>query len=233
MRLSGGKEFMLQDTPKFTFDHGRIPSCPLCEGRDAGLFDEGETRSYLHCPTCQLMFVPELFWPSSAEERARYNQHQNAADNAGYLAHLKTLVSPLAQRLPPGACGLDFGCGPEPVLCQLMEDRGFTTQPYDPFYFPEPPDSPFDFITATETFEHFRHPQKEIKLLFAMLRTGALLGVMTMFWNKEVFRPNWHYRRDFTHLCFYRRETMEWICSAFGFELIWCDGRRTTILRRL
>ena len=233
VRPAGGGEYMQRDGPDPASDQERTPPCPLCDRADARPFDEGEGRTYLHCPACRLMFVPEKFWPSPAEERRRYDQHQNAPDDAGYLSHLETLASPLAGRLPPGARGLDFGCGPEPVLCRIMEERGFATRPYDPFYFPEPPSGPFDFIASTETFEHFRHPRKEIGHLRAMLRTGGLLGVMTMFWSENAFRSNWHYRRDFTHLCFYRRETMDWICRAFGFELIWCDGRRAAILRRL
>ncbi len=209
------------------------PPCPLCGSAKAGPFDEADGRVYLHCPACRLIFVPEKHWPPPDIERARYEQHQNAPDNAGYVSFLETIAVPLAERLPPGARGLDFGCGPEPVLCRLLEARGFTVRPYDPFFFPEPPEGVFDFIVSTETFEHFHRPRRELERLCALLSTGGLLGVMTSYWDEETFRANWHYRRDFTHLCFYRRETLEWICGAFGFELIWSDGVRAAILRRL
>ena len=118
------------------------------------------------------------------------------------------------------------------MRCELLGDEGFPTRPYDPFYFPELPEDPIDFIVSTEAFEHFRHPQEELERLQGLLKPGGLLGVMTAFWDEATFRKNWHYRRDFTHLCFYRRETMDWISKAFGFEIMWCDSERVTIFRR-
>ncbi len=230
-----------------------LPPCPLCGEGAAEPFDTADGREYLHCPVCRLIFVPQKYWPSPSEERARYDMHQNAPDDEGYISFLETIAAPLANQLllevsPPGAnptgasptgagstrtSGLDYGCGPEPVLCRLLQERGFTVHPYDPHYFPENPEGPFDFIVSTETFEHFRHPRREIERIRALLRPGGLLGVMTAFWSEEVFRANWHYRRDFTHLCFYRRETIEWICDAFEFETLWSDEKRAVILRLL
>ncbi len=226
-------------------DSGEIPPCPLCGAGEARAFAEGEGRAYLHCPGCRLIFVPEIYWPSPEEERARYDQHQNAPDDPGYVSFLEKIAAPLAGRLPPGARGLDFGCGPAPVLCGLLAERGFEVRPYDPFYFPgppeasgppewpEPPVGPYDFIVSTETFEHFRRPREEMGRLRGLLKKGGLLGVMTWFWTEEIFGENWHYRRDFTHLCFYRRETFEWIAAARGLEILWSDGERAWILRRL
>jgi SAM-dependent methyltransferase len=220
----------------------KTPPCPLCGGGEARAFAEGEGRAYLHCPGCRLIFVPEKYWPSPDEEKARYDQHQNAPGDAGYVAFLEKIAAPLAERLPPGARGLDYGCGPAPVLCGLLAERGFETRPYDPFYFPGspgpagppgPPEGPYDFIVSTETFEHFRRPREEMERLRGLLRPGGLLGVMTWLWTDENFVENWHYRRDFTHLCFYRRETFEWIAGAMGLEIPWSDGERALILRRL
>ena len=222
----------LPDSPSHLSPSHRTP-CPLCGEGTADPFDVADGREYLHCPVCRLIFVPQKFWSSPPEERARYDMHKNAPDDEGYISFLETIAAPLAERLADGARGLDYGCGPEPVLCRLLRQRGFTILPYDPHYFPEPPEGPFDFIVSTETFEHFRHPRREIERIRALLRPGGLLGLMTAFWSEEVFRANWHYRRDFTHLCFYRRETIEWICGAFGFEAIWCDEKRAAILRLL
>ncbi len=214
-------------------ESSEFPPCPLCGAGEASAFAEGEGRAYLHCPACRLIFVPEKYWPSPEEERARYDRHQNAPDDPGYVSFLEKIAAPLARRLPPGARGLDFGSGPAPVLCGLLAERGFETRPYDPFYFPEPPGPPYDFIVSTETFEHFRRPREEVGRLRGLLKKGGLLGVMTWLWTEENFVENWHYRRDFTHLCFYRRETFEWIAEAMGFEILWSDGERALILRRL
>ena len=226
-----GLDFVIQREPRVEKSHQSMP-CPLCRLGESEPFGDYDARTYRHCPRCRLIFVPETFWPSPEDERARYDSHQNSPDDAGYVSFLEKLATPLTERLHPGARGLDYGCGPSPVLCQIIESKGFTIHPYDPFYFPGIPTEPFDFITSTETFEHFRHPGEEIIRLRDLLKPGGLLGVMTAFWDEDTFRNNWHYRRDFTHLCFYRRETMDWICGAFGFEIISCDGERVTIFRR-
>ena len=207
--------------------------CPLCEGAETEKFDEADRREYLHCPVCRLIFVLERYWPSFEAERTRYDQHQNAPGDAGYAAFLDSIAAPLGKWLAPGSRGLDYGCGPSPVLCQIIEKKGHMIDRHDPHYFPAPPRGPYDFIVSTETFEHFRRPGEEIARLCSLLRAGGLLGVMTAFWSEAVFRANWHYRRDFTHLCFYRRETMTWIAAAFGLEILWCDEKRVVIFRRL
>jgi len=208
------------------------PPCPLCASEAAAPFLEADGRAYRHCPRCRLLFVPEAFWPSPEEARARYDRHRNTPDDPGYLAHLGRLAGPLAERLPPGARGLDYGAGPSPVLCALFEKRGFRMEPYDPHYAPAPPEGPFDFVASSETFEHFRAPAEEIARIRGLLRPGGLLGVMTAFWEERTFKDNWHYRRDFTHLCFWRRETFDWAAREFGFEALWSDGERVILLRR-
>ena len=95
------------------------------------------------------------------------------------------------------------------------------------------PAGPFDFIAASETFEHLRHPRREMENLHQSLKTGGLLGVMTAFWEEALFVNNWHYRRDFTHLCFYRAESFAWMAEHFGFALLWTDARRVVILQKL
>lgn len=224
-------EFRVSEESRVGKSHHLMP-CPLCFLGETEPFGDYDVRTYYHCPRCELIFVPQPFWPTLEQERARYDSHQNAPDDTGYTSFLEKLVVPMAKHLSPGAKGLDYGCGPVPVLCRLMASRGFPAEPYDPFYFPEMPEGPFKFITSTETFEHFRHPGEELRRLHTLLLPGGLLGVMTAFWDEITFRNNWHYRRDFTHLCFYRHKTMEWIGGAFGLDIVWCDGERVTIFRR-
>ncbi len=91
---------------------------------------------------------------------------------------------------------------------------------YDPFFAPDPAvlDGSYDFITCTETVEHFFSPADEFERLNKMLRNGGWLGVMTEMRNDSSFE-NWWYTRDPTHVCFYRVETMEWIALHFGWTL--------------
>lgn len=206
--------------------------CPLCREEGAVPFFEDRARSYFRCPKCLLIHVPERFWPTPEAERARYDQHQNSPDDPGYVRFLEQLAEPLAGFLPEKSSGLDYGCGPSPVLCGRLRARGHEVHPYDPFYFPDLPEGPFDFITSTETFEHFRDPRGEIEKLRALLSPGGFLGVMTAFWEEALFKGDWHYRRDPTHLCFYRRETFDFIAAEWGFRIRFSGGSRTLILQK-
>lgn len=212
-------------------------TCPLCGSGGAALYLRADAREYMHCPVCRLIFVPPGFWPAPEAEKARYEQHQNSGSDEDYVAFLRQLSNPLAGMLPRGARGLDFGAGPasdgRPVLCELLGAEGFECLPYDPFFFPETHEGPFDFIAASETFEHLRHPGEEIGRIYEYLKPGGLLGVMTAFWDEALFAENWHYRRDFTHLCFYRLETFAWVQERFGFASRWTDARRVIILEKL
>ncbi|MDA1001470.1 MAG: class I SAM-dependent methyltransferase [bacterium] len=210
----------------------KISRCPLCHGKGAAFFFEDAARSYFRCRECLLIHVPEAFWPTRAAERARYDQHRNSPNDPGYVRFLDQLAEPLAGLLPEKSRGLDYGCGPAPVLCERLRARGHEVHPYDPFYFSDPPEGPFGFITSTETFEHFRNPRGEIEKLRALLSPGGLLGVMTTFWEEALFKGDWHYRRDPTHLCFYRRESFDFIAAEWGFRILFCDDSRTLILQK-
>jgi hypothetical protein len=42
------------------------------------------------------------------EERARYDEHENDPHDPAYRAFLERVAAPLAERLEPGARGLDY-----------------------------------------------------------------------------------------------------------------------------
>lgn len=159
--------------------------------------------------------------PSPAEERARYETHENRPSDPRYRAFLDSLCVPLVQRLPPGAEGLDFGSGPGPTLSVMLEERGFSMRIFDPFFAPDPEilACTYDFITCTETAEHFFAPGQEFQRLDRILRPGGWLGVMTEMVEEDRAFEGWHYVRDPTHVAFYRRATMEWIAGAFGWTV--------------
>ncbi|HMQ17247.1 MAG TPA: class I SAM-dependent methyltransferase, partial [Phycisphaerae bacterium] len=117
---------------------------------------------------------------------------------------------------PQGAGGLDFGCGPGPALAAMLSEAGRSVTLYDPFYAPDESvwSRTYDFIAAAEVLEHLHCPRTELDRLFAVLRPGGVLGVMTAFAPATAaeFRK-WHYVRDPTHVCFYSREVLEYIAS--------------------
>src|SRR5690606_16571280 len=117
---------------------------------------------------------------------------------------------------------LDYGSGPGPALADMLGARGFHVNLYDPFFAPDADalDRRYDFITCTETVEHFFHPADEFERLDGMLRPGGWLGIMTEVYREHVPFAQWRYARDPTHACFYRPETMAWIANHFGFRML-------------
>jgi 2-polyprenyl-3-methyl-5-hydroxy-6-metoxy-1,4-benzoquinol methylase len=164
--------------------------------------------------------APEC-WLDEAGEKAVYDLHDNDPGDEGYRRFLGKLATPLLARLSPGLKGLDFGCGPGPALAQMLTGEALEVALYDPIYRPECAvlEARYDFITCTEVIEHLRQPHETFALLDSLLKPGGWLGVMTCFQTDDARFANWHYRRDPTHIVFYREATLAWIAEAFGWSL--------------
>ena len=74
----------------------------------------------------------------------------------------------------------------------------------------------YDFITATEVVEHLSQPGEVLGRLWDTLKPGGWLGLMTkLVLSKEAF-SQWHYKNDPTHICFFSRETFDYLCQSWG-----------------
>ncbi|WP_284217263.1 class I SAM-dependent methyltransferase [Agaribacter marinus] len=191
--------------------------CPLCAATVCVFYFKDKKREYFQCETCKLIFVPRCFHLSKAEEKAEYDKHENAIDDEGYLRFLSRCISPLLSIINTSPSvykkGIDFGCGPAPALAHEVRRQGYDMSIYDPYYFPdhEAIQRKYDFVTCTEVVEHFNEPAIDIAQLFSLLAEPAVLIVMTkLVINKERF-ASWHYKNDPTHVCFYSKETFEFI----------------------
>lgn len=195
--------------------------CPLCEGVEVDRFAAVEGRPYLRCVRCALTFLHPAHRLDPVRERARYETHENDPSDPRYRAFLDRLAEPLVQRLQPGMRGLDYGAGPGPTLSLMLTERGFPTAVWDPFFAPDPAalGRTYDFVTCTETAEHFFRPGEEFRRLDGLLATPGWLAVMTGILEDDGAFETWWYARDPTHVCFYRRETLAWIADARGWAL--------------
>lgn len=210
-----------------------MPLCPLCKGAAAD-FHQDKHRAFLRCEVCALIFAHPDSALSPAEEKSRYELHQNHPDDPRYRRFLSRLVEPLAERLDaPPLEGLDFGCGPGPTLSVMMEELGYRVALYDPFFAPaqEVLKRQYNFITCTEAIEHFNAPAKEWRLLLDLLEPGGWLGLMTKLAEPDAF-ARWHYKFDPTHVSFFSRATFRWLAQRdrLGIEFV---GSDVILLRKL
>jgi SAM-dependent methyltransferase len=164
-------------------------------------------------------FLDPCQWPQPQDEHAEYLRHENNPGDSGYRRFLSRLAAPLLDRLAPGLKGLDYGCGPGPALAAMLREAGHSMALFDPFFQPDqqPLTETYDFITCTEVAEHFHRPAQEFDRLDAMLRPGGWLGVMTCFQTDDARFANWHYRKDPTHVVFYRETTFRIIAAQRGW----------------
>lgn len=196
-----------------------MTACRVCREGEARLFLDVEERRYLRCPACAATLLDAAHLPGPAEERAHYATHRNDPQDPGYRRFLARLVEPLADRLPPGAEGLDFGSGPGPGGAAMLREAGFGVTLYDPVFAPHPAALArrYDFILCSEVAEHFHAPAEAFDLLGRLLRPGGLLGILTCFQTDDARFAGWHYRRDPTHVVFYREETLRYLARQRGW----------------
>jgi hypothetical protein len=194
--------------------------CPLCGAASTPFLLDGG-RDYRRCAACGLTFLTASQHADPARERARYAEHRNGPGDPGYRAFLDRVLAPLAAALPPGAAGQDYGCGPGPAASAILAERGFAVADYDPHFFPDASllARAYDFAICTEVLEHLRRPAEDLERLDGLLKPGGVLGVMTGILEDDAAFKDWWYRRDFTHIAFYRPETLKWIANRFGWSL--------------
>jgi hypothetical protein len=205
--------------------------CPLCgSNQPAEPVRGGDDRTYRLCSRCWLIAADPRHRLSRDEEAAHYRTHENSIHNQGYVDFLSRAVNPMLPRLDASMRGLDFGCGPGPTLSQILGRHGIVCDDYDPIFRDVPLRPPYDFLFATECFEHLWSPARELQKIRALLRPGAPLGIMTELWTDLTSFGKWHYTRDPTHVSFFHARTIEFICAEHGFELLWTDRKRVHML---
>lgn len=196
--------------------------CPVCRLEDLRPLLTVDGREYRRCERCQATLLHPRHHLAAPAERAVYEQHRNDPGDPGYRRFLERLAAPLLGRLAPGRHGLDYGCGPGPALAAMLREAGHEVALYDPFFRPDRTvlDAAYDFVTCTEVAEHFRRPAEEFDRLGRLLRPGGWLAVMTCFQTDDARFAGWHYRRDPTHVTFYREATFRRLAADRGWA---CD----------
>ncbi len=198
-------------------------NCPLCTQKTSEVFfQEAKTlKNYWNCGICGLIFLDPAKYLSLAEEKAHYLTHNNDVNDLRYQEFVAELVDFVRRRVSPlGTRGLDYGSGTGPVVTKLLTEEGYKLDLYDPLFssFKLNPDAQYDFIVSCEVVEHFHKASEEFLKLKRLLKKGAPLVMKTQPYESGTDFPSWFYRRDPTHVVFYRPTTFEWIKENFAFQ---------------
>lgn len=203
--------------------------CIVCNSLNVNKFGLFDHKLYWKCQTCDAKFLDKCNRLNQKKEKIHYLQHENNITDAAYRTFLSKLKNPFELMLSKNDVGLDYGCGNGPALADMFRQDGFKVDLYDPFFFPNKKifDKKYDFITCTETAEHFHNPYKEFKKIDRLLKVGGKLGFMTSFSTGDQAFENWHYRRDPTHVVFYNEQTFrivssqrQWDCNVPSKDIV-------------
>lgn len=203
--------------------------CRTCKHGKAILFQSIGNQDYWHCTTCTSIFMDESCLPTREAEFETYRLHQNNPHDSAYRKFLSKLAGPLIKELQPAQEGLDYGCGPGPALAYMFREAGHRVRLYDPFFHNDRSmlNFTYDFIICSETVEHFHHPFHEFQRFNRLLKPGGWLAIMTSFLTPQVEFTNWHYRRDPTHVVFFREETFQFLAAQFDWK---CKVPQTNVV---
>ena len=215
--------------------------CPLCHSKKLSLFSQFIEKSfgqlnerfYYCCSQCQLIFLRPDLRLSADQEEERYKTHQNSADNSGYTQFLSQILTPLQSVISKSDRGLDFGCGPEPVLVQMMQDSDFQMDYFDPLFFPHTEElkQKYDFLTCTEVLEHVFDLKTFLYKMQSLLRENGVFACMTSLYESSIDFKSWPYRKDDTHVCFFQQETMVFIQKMLNWNLIYQSANKVFIFK--
>lgn len=209
--------------------------CRICQGPTHVFFDEYMQCETYHCPACEFIFKDTQAVVSEEKELKVYQQHNNTEENLGYVAMFRDFIdktiTPHREKI---RTALDFGSGPNPVLARMLTREGFETDHYDKFFAPEKvyEGKSYDLITSTEVIEHISDIQGVMRLFCEHLNPGGYLALMTQFHDNSPERYlKWWYRRDPTHIVFYRPRTFEVLAKQHGLTLRYHDDKKLILLQ--
>ncbi|OHU86076.1 methyltransferase [Pseudoalteromonas amylolytica] len=196
-------------------------SCGLCGGVKITHYHQDKLRHYWQCECCQLVFVDESERLTPQQEKVIYDSHQNDLGDEGYRRFLSRVADPILARTSPPAIGLDFGCGPGPLLAHMLTEAGHKMSVYDLYYAndPEVLTGQYDFISCTEVIEHIAQPKSILSQLFSLLKPGAPLVLMTKLVIDKTRFATWHYKNDLTHISFFSRKTFAYVAQIYGSDI--------------
>ncbi len=221
-------------------------SCPLCADefcesffvKNDPPFLSQKVLRYYNCKNCHLVFQDTNSRLTLLEEKARYETHNNDPADTRYLNYLNPtwnlgLRATLAHYKKNEIKVLDYGCGAGRPLEVFCKKEGVYGAHYDPIYSPQASifKAKYSLIFCIETCEHFYEPLIEFKKLAELMLDGGMLVIRTGVLSGLEMFPDWWYHRDPTHVCFFQKETFEYLADHLNLTLEFPE-KNTVIFRK-
>jgi len=202
--------------------------CKICGKPTEREYDE-QTKSYYDL--CECGFISKDRVIDGDVEYDHYAKHNNTMENTGYVDMFERLLSKVEMYLK-GETLLEYGCGPGPVLAELLKRRGFDVKTYDKYFEHDEDYDKFlyDVVTLTEVIEHFDDPMMELENIKSLMKSKGVLIIQTMFIQEPFF--DWWYRRDYTHISFFNVNVFSIIASKLGFNILYTDNSSIIVLEK-
>lgn len=207
-------------------------NCPLCQSSETTSAGTDHQREYYHCGNCDLRSVPSRFFVGPEDEKERYALHDNTPGNDDYITYLESVAADIQKIDIAEPAMLDFGCGENAVLTDILVKKGYDCNAYDPLYEIgiDTLDHKYDIIILCEVLEHMREPARAMDMIKNLLNKNGALYLKTQLVTAESEFLDWWYKEDLTHINFYSFVTIEYLKNIFNKEIIYTDYKSVTIL---
>ncbi|MBI9010121.1 MAG: class I SAM-dependent methyltransferase [Tenericutes bacterium] len=210
-------------------------TCRICGSLTRNLMDVQIRVTYSVCDECGFIYKNLEHHMDKESEHKEYLNHNNNFESIGYVKMFESFIEDFITPLSISGKVLEYGSGPGPVLKELLRRQGYDVYNYDPFFSPntECLNQTYDLITSTEVVEHFVNPLEEFIKLKSLLNESGYLVLMTNFseFNEPEFLK-WWYRRDTTHISFYKIKTFEFLAFKLNLRLVSHNSKNVIIFKK-
>lgn len=192
-------------------------NCPLCQSTSKLFFQ----NTHYRCNNCFGIFKAKEFHLVGNDEKDIYDKHINISTDIRYQDFLSPITNSVMEDKNKNTIGLDFGCGKDSAIIEVLRTNKYKVEGYDLFYKNdlELLENKYDYITSSEVIEHFANPKKEFELFIKLLNPNGSLYLMTDIFDEETTDfSKWYYKNDPTHIFMYQKQSFEYIKDSFNFK---------------
>lgn len=198
-------------------------TCPLCKSNKTLTFSKDRKREYSRCEICSTIFVLPSYYISVEDEVKRYSKHTNSINDDNYIKFLSRITAPIKERVDKNNIGLDFGCGPGPILKSILKE--YQILEFDPNFRNDINiySKKWDYIISTEVIEHLKNPYEVITKIWDTIISKGYLFLMTQLYSNEIEFKSWYYKGDPTHIVFFTKESFIWLGKKLNATVEFID----------